>query len=336
MADRARRIARIAAACRLELALDGRPADARPRAAELAKFDLGSQMVIELTSLAGVMAREYAPAGRRARGGRAGALRDGAAPLRRRRAAGDGAGRACSRWPTGSTCWSACSRVGATPTGSSDPFGLRRAAIGVVNILREFPTLRDVTLRGGIEAAAAQLEAQGIEITGAKAGRKPKGKGADAAAQATTVGRDAALESAWEFVVRRFERLLLDGGHDHRFVAAVLPLADSPVAATETLTELERRAERAEFAELVAALQRVRRIVPAEQAAGYDAGKLVVPAELALHQALVKTREVLGAAPGGVAVADKADSDRRVRPARWGVPSRWRSSPTRRPRWSAR
>ena len=38
-------------------------------------------------------------------------------------------------------------------------------------------------------------------------------------------------------VVRRFERLLLDGGHDHRFVAAVLPLADSPVAAAETLAE---------------------------------------------------------------------------------------------------
>ena len=37
--------------------------------------------------------------------------------------------------------------IGAKPTGSSDPFGLRRAALGVVAILREHPDAAGVTLR---------------------------------------------------------------------------------------------------------------------------------------------------------------------------------------------
>ena len=36
--------------------------------------------------------------------------------------------------------------TGANPTGSSDPFGLRRAALGAVSVLRAFPDLRAITL----------------------------------------------------------------------------------------------------------------------------------------------------------------------------------------------
>src|SRR5207244_4703678 len=54
--------------------------------------------------------------------------------------------------------------VGAAPTGSSDPFGLRRAAGGVVAILRAVPDLRAVTVRSGLAAAAEHVAAQGIEV----------------------------------------------------------------------------------------------------------------------------------------------------------------------------
>jgi len=40
-----------------------------------------------------------------------------------------------SRSPIGSTRWSVASRRGLVPSGSADPFGLRRAAIGVLQIL---------------------------------------------------------------------------------------------------------------------------------------------------------------------------------------------------------
>lgn len=41
----------------------------------------------------------------------------------------------------------------------------------------------------------------------------------------------AALAAAQEFVVRRYEQLLLDTGADRHTVSAVLPLADRPARA---------------------------------------------------------------------------------------------------------
>jgi glycyl-tRNA synthetase len=161
--------------------------------------------------------------------------------------------------------------VGASPTGSSDPFGLRRAALGVTAILRAWPPLEPVTLTAGLDAAAAQL-------------RRP---GAAAGA--------AALAQARDFIVRRLEQQLLDSGADHRQVAAVLPLADAPAAAGRTLAELAGLAGQPEFTSLAAALQRVRRIVPAGTAAAYDPGLLTEPAEVALDQALARVRAALGA-----------------------------------------
>jgi glycyl-tRNA synthetase len=151
--------------------------------------------------------------------------------------------------------------VGANPTGSSDPFGLRRAALGVVSLLRTVPELRAVTLDVGLAAAAEALRGQGIDAQAAK------------------------LAEAREFVVRRYEQQLLDAGTEHDLIAAVLPLATAPATADETLAELAGQIERDEFVELVAAIQRVQRIVPAGTSADYDATRLTEPAELALHEA---------------------------------------------------
>jgi glycyl-tRNA synthetase len=76
-------------------------------------------------------------------------------------------------------------------------------------------------------------------------------------------------------------------------VASVLPLAESPATADETLAELQRQVRNQNFGELVAVLQRVRRIVPADAKAQYDPAKLTEPAELVLHEAVQK----VGVAP---------------------------------------
>jgi glycyl-tRNA synthetase len=157
--------------------------------------------------------------------------------------------------------------VGANPTGSSDPFGLRRAAAGVIAILRDRPELRPITVPAGLAAAAAEIGAQGIEVPA------------------------KALSDVTEFTLRRYEQHLLDGGQDHHQVAAVLPLAVAPAVADESLAELQRQVGSDGFAELVAALQRVRRIVPADVPPVYDASKLTEPAELALHEAVQKVGE---------------------------------------------
>jgi glycyl-tRNA synthetase len=94
-------------------------------------------------------------------------------------------------------------------------------------------------------------------------------------------------------VVRRYEQQLLDAGHDHRLVAAVLPLAAAPATAEEALAELSGRAGDPALAALVAALQRVRRIVPAGTSADYQAARLGEPAERALHEEFERLRAEL-------------------------------------------
>ncbi|WP_237771370.1 glycine--tRNA ligase [Kribbella sp. ALI-6-A] len=263
MAQRAGRIGQIALSLAGTVELAGDDLTTLRRAAELAKFDLGSQMVVELTSLAGTMAREYAR-----RSGETEAVAQALYDMELPRSAGD---------PVPATTPGALLAladrfdllaglfaIGAKPTGSSDPFALRRAAAGVVAILREHPELRAITLPVGLAAAAEQIGAQGIEVPA------------------------ESLAEVAEFSVRRYEQQLIDRGEDHDQVAAVLPLAEAPATADETLAELRRQVETEGFAELVAVLQRVRRIVPPETEPSYDAGKLTEPAEVVLHEAVQK------------------------------------------------
>ena len=276
MAQRADRIGRVALALASEVSLDGDDLATLRRAAELAKFDLGSQMVVELTSLAGTMAREYAR-----RAGETEAVAQALYDLELPRAAGD---RVPATVPGALLALAdrfdllaGLFAVGATPTGSSDPFGLRRAAAGVVAILREHPSLRAVTLSRGLGAAAGQIVTQGIDVP------------------------EEALAEVADFVVRRYEQQLLDAGADYRQVAAVLPLAQAPAAADETLAQLRERIDDPAFAELATALQRVRRIVPEDAPSTYDPALLTEPAEQALHGELTKVSETLGGSPRSLA-----------------------------------
>jgi glycyl-tRNA synthetase len=269
VADRANRIAAIAEhlAGKVNLSPDGQ-ATLR-RAGELAKFDLASQMVVELTSLAGVMAREYA-----SHAGETPAVAQALYDMELPRGAG---GRLPESTP--GTLLALADRfdllaglfaVGANPTGSSDPFALRRAALGVVSILRGRPELERISVRAGLGAAAERIRAQGVDVP------------------------EAALEQAAEFVIGRYEQQLLDAGYEHTFVRAVLPLANAPAVADETLLELGRRARDQSFADLTAALQRVRRIVPDDQVGGFDPAALHEPEETELRQVLAKVRDSLG------------------------------------------
>ena len=111
--------------------IDGAPSPA----ARLCKTDLVTEMVKEFTDLQGKHRRHLRARRRAARGRLAGDLRPLPAGERRRRAA-------AQRSPARSV--SLADRIdtlvgffsiGAKPTGSKDPFGLRRAAQGVVQIL---------------------------------------------------------------------------------------------------------------------------------------------------------------------------------------------------------
>lgn len=134
--QKSERIEKLAAAIAEEAALDAQTAEDACRAAHLAKADLVSSAVIEFTSQQGVMGGYYAKA--------AGENDQVAAAIRdhyRPRFAGD-------ELPQGDAgCVVAVAdkldtiagmfAIDEPPTGSKDPFALRRSAIGVLNILRE-------------------------------------------------------------------------------------------------------------------------------------------------------------------------------------------------------
>ncbi len=152
--------------------------------------------------------------------------------------------------------------LGAKPSGSSDPFGLRRAALGVVRVLRERTELSGLTLRDGLEDAAARLAEQGITCP------------------------PESLDAAEEFIVGRYAQLMRDEGHGADVVSAVSPAAARPGQADVLARDLESLAGDAQFHSLVEQVVRIRRLLPAGTEAGYDAALLTEPAEVALREAV--------------------------------------------------
>jgi len=268
VADRAARIAALALRLASTAGLSEDTLATVRRAGELAKFDLASQMVVEFSGLAGVMAEEYAR-----RAGEPEAVARALAEMEMPRAAG-------GALPTSEAgaILSLADRfdlvtgmfvIGAVPTGSSDPYGVRRAAIGLVNVLRAVPATAGVGVTEGLRAAADRYAAQGIEIPAER------------------------LTEAAELIARRYEQQLVDAGHEHRLVQAVRVWADRPAQGDRVLAALERHVDTEEFTALVAALQRVVRILPADPVEDADRTLLTAPAELALAAATDSVRQTL-------------------------------------------
>ncbi|MEV7416511.1 glycine--tRNA ligase subunit beta [Streptomyces sp. NPDC089919] len=162
--------------------------------------------------------------------------------------------------------------IGAVPTGSSDPYGVRRAAIGLLNVLRSVPPLAGVRVGDGLRAAAERYAAQGVDVPAER------------------------LAEAASLIARRYEQQLTDEGHAHRLVQAVLVWADRPAHGDRTIAVLERHVGTEAFDALTAALQRVVRILPAapDGAAAPPAGSLPsAPAELRLAEATEEVRRAL-------------------------------------------
>lgn len=265
MADRSARIASIAydIAERIEISPDDW--DVLARAASLAKFDLASEMVIELPTLAGVMAREYA-----LRAGEPEAVATALYEMELPRHADDELPKtlpgAILALADRLDLLAGLFALGTTPSGSSDPFGLRRAALGVTAILREHPLLQVLTVEAGLVLAGRH---QPVELS------------------------DQALSEALGFVLRRIEQQLLDAGHTTEVVRAVLPVASSPAVAERSAAELSELLGDPEFKQVAQAMQRVRRIVPAGTPSKYYPALFTSEAETDLHEALAKAQNDL-------------------------------------------
>ncbi|WP_246043225.1 glycine--tRNA ligase [Tessaracoccus massiliensis] len=260
---RARRIADVAGKLAARLGIDGADRETLARAGQLAKFDLATQMVVEMSSLAGFIAREYA-----VRKGESQSVADALFEMEQPHTSADAVPAsvpgALLALGDRFDLLAAMFALGAKPTGSSDPFGLRRAALGVVRILRESAgtPLERLTVRAGLEDAVARLAEQGVDVA------------------------EDAVDSALEFTIGRFAQLLRDEGTPAALVQAILPAADAPGRAARLLSELSAASDSQELRDLVATNVRIARILPEGVEACYDASKVSEPAEVALREAL--------------------------------------------------
>ena len=254
---RARRIADVATKLADAVLLDDAARVTLSRAGRLAKFDLSTSLVVEMSSLAGFVAREYA-----LRKGESPAVADALYEMEQPRTTADDVPAstpgALLALADRFDLLAAMFALGAKPSGSSDPYGLRRAALGVVRILRERPELGRLSVRSGLESAAARLREQGIEC------------------------HDDALDAAEAFTIGRFAQLQRDEGLGADVVAAVAPSAGFPGVADAQARALVDLASDEGFAALVQGVVRISRIVPARTAPAYDRALLVEPAEAAL------------------------------------------------------
>ncbi|HTP01695.1 MAG TPA: glycine--tRNA ligase subunit beta [Anaerolineales bacterium] len=195
------------------------------RATYLAKADLVTKMVTEMTSLQGIIGREYA-------------LRCGEAP-----AVAQAIGEQYLPVPSSEagTALALADRLvslaglfaaGLAPTGTKDPFGLRRSAIGVVQPLIEHN--RRFNLAEAIRRAA---ELQPIQA------------GNDVQAQVL------------DFIAGRLSVALKEQGRKYDVVDAILAAqSDDPAGAARAVTQLQGWVERKDWSAILPAFARCVRI----------------------------------------------------------------------------
>lgn len=307
LGTQAQRVARIAALAERIAPLVGADATQASRAAELCKADLATGMVGEFPDLQGLMGSYYARAAEC--DAVADAIRDHYAP----RGPSDPV-------PTAPVSVAVALAdkldqlagffaVGEKPTGSGDPFGLRRAALGVIRLVREngfrvdllpildfsgelieqhFSAEDQLIQKAAIEAAKQAGLAKGVWIEGL---RLTVMIGAGENGQ---LARSSSVELL-NFLADRLRVKLREEGARHDILAAILARGVDPdlVRLLARVEALAAMLETEDGKNLLAAYKRAANILRIEEkkdARPYtgpaDPALLTDPAEIALHQAL--------------------------------------------------
>src|SRR5687768_1277907 len=196
------------------------------RAAHLAKADLVTQMVTEMTSLQGIIGREYAlRIGEQADVEIAIGEQYQTVPKTKIGLAIALADRLDSLV--------GLFAAGLAPTGAKDPFGLRRAAIGIVQPLIEHDIDLDLT-----EAVKKSARTQPIKVS------------------------DEVQKQILEFIAGRLKVVLNDMGYKYDVVDAVLAAQSAnPAASAQAVKQLQAWVERADWNSILPGFARCVRII---------------------------------------------------------------------------
>lgn len=242
------------------------------RAAELSKSDLATQMVFEFAELQGVMGKYYSLASGEKKAV-ANAIEEQYMPLTR---TGE-----LPRTKTGALlsivdkmdniC--ACFIADLAPTGSSDPYALRRQTLGIIRIAIEKKLDISVSaiLERGIRLVSDSMEAQ----------ESPK----------DSPSEEKVKEDILAFFSERFRNLMTESGHERNIVESVISAGfDNPLDAYRRINALGKFAKRKDFEALATGFKRVFNIAKTRPSSPLDKKLFRQKEEKNLHRVLAKTR----------------------------------------------
>ena len=263
LADKTERLLKLGRVFGEECGLHEDAAVVLERATELAKTDLTTGMVTEFTELQGVMGKEYA-------------LLDGESPEVAEaifeqylpRFAGDvlpqtEAGKVLSIIDKIDNIVATFSR-GLIPTGSQDPYALRRQTIGILNIL----------LNSDWNISLRPIIVESMNLLNVPADKQ-----------------DELLGQVEEFITLRLKNIFLDREVPHHVIDLLLSNNELSVADAEGLVKALLANRIDENVELVQAFTRMYNLVKDVTYTGVDESLLKEDAERALYEAATKASE---------------------------------------------
>jgi glycyl-tRNA synthetase len=262
MLDKTHRLEKLVPQLTRVLGLSAEETQVARRAAHLCKADLATQMVVEMTSLQGVMGREYA-----LKSGEDQAVAQAIYEHYLPRSAGDASPETKPGLVVGLAnrldSLTGLFAVGLAPTGSSDPYGLRRDALGVVQNLLAYE--QPFSVRAGLEAAAALMP---VDVS------------------------PESLAEARGFVIERLRGVLREEGFAYDVVDAVLAArGDDPFRARRAVEQLAAWVARDDWGRILENYARCVRITrDYDERFTLDPALFRQPAEEKLHAAYQEAR----------------------------------------------
>ncbi len=235
MLDKSDRIEKIAVELAKYFGLETEQIATVTRAAHLAKADLATQMVVEMTSLQGVIGREYA-----VRSGEANqvakAIEQHYWPLKIDGDLPENIPAVIVGLADRLDSLVGLLSVGLKPTSATDPFGQRKMALGCVQLL--LGKNLDLDLRVALEIAA---QAQPVKVEGV-------------------------VKQATSFILKRFQGLLRDRGYRHDVLEAVLSAQGyNPHRALQSVDDLTTWVTRDDWSTILDSFARCVRILPEDE-----------------------------------------------------------------------
>ncbi len=242
------------------------------RAAELSKSDLATQMVFEFAELQGVMGKYYSLTSKEKRTV-ANAIEEQYMPLTR---TGE-----LPRTKTGALlsivdktdniC--SCFIADLAPTGSSDPYALRRQTLGIIRIAieKKLDISLSTLLERGIRLVLDSMDAQ----------KARDGK----------LSEEELKVNILAFFSERFRNLMTESGYERNVVESVISAGfDNPLDAYRRINALGKFAKRKDFEALATGFKRVFNIAKTRPSSPLDKKLFKQKEEKDLHRAFTKTQ----------------------------------------------